>query len=192
MGVTYVSIISEDGEIGYGTKLILRNGTFKRLLQGRIKNGDKLDGYGKMFYNIERTSYYVGEWVDGKRNGRGDFHDPKYHYSGEWVQDRMTGFGKITWPDGAYYEGQLKNARFEGTATFVDAKGNEYHGEYSDHTRNGKGTAKSINGDIYEGTWSNGKKWTGKLTKTKYNNCIVKYKDGNIENDPNSLYCHRT
>ena len=192
LGVSYVSIESENGEIGYGTKLVLRNGTFKRLIQGRIKDGDKLDGYGKMFYNVEKTLYYVGEWVDGKRQGRGVFHGTSYHYTGEFVNDRMSGFGKITWPDGAYYEGQLKSAKFSGNGKYVDADGNEYVGAYSDHLRNGRGTYKGINGDIYEGTWKDGKKLTGTLTRTKYNNCIAKYKDGDVDDDPSSLYCLKT
>ena len=73
LAISYVCIDSEKGEIGYGTKLYLVNGTFKRLIQGRIKDGEKLDGYGKMFYNPEKTYYYVGDWVDGKKHGKGTY-----------------------------------------------------------------------------------------------------------------------
>ena len=186
MRVSYVSVESKGEVIEYGTKLIIRNGKFHQLLQGQIKEGNKLDGYGKTFYNIERTKYYVGEWLDGKRNGRGVFNCPEYHYSGEYENDWMTGVGKLTWPNGAYYEGQLKKARFEGHARYVDVHGNEYIGTYSDHKRNGRGIYKKVNGDIYEGTWKNGEELTGILTRTKHNNCVVKYKDGHVVNDPNS------
>ena len=193
LGLSYVSVASsQTGEVGYGTKLILRNGTFSKLIQGRIKDGDKLDGYGKMFYNQEKTIYYVGDWQNGKRHGQGTLHMKSYHYSGQWTNDKITGFGKITWPKGnpgLYYEGQLKESKYHGHGKFIFRNGDVFDGEYSKGIRNGLGKEIKTNGDIFEGTWQGNKKIAGTLTRTKHD-CVVKFKDGKPLNDAYTSYCY--
>ena len=193
LDISYVSIAStETGEVGYGTKLIIRNGTFSKLIQGRIKDGDKLDGYGKMFYDANRTIYYVGDWENGKRQGQGTIHMKTYHYSGQWTDDKITGVGRITFssPDnkGLYYEGQLKNSKYHGHGKFVFRNGDVYEGDYLNSTRHGSGKETKTNGDIYNGTWKRNKKYTGILKRTKHD-CNVKYKNGKISDDAYSAYC---
>ena len=217
--MSYVSIDSGKHQVGYGTKLFLKNGTFERLIQGRIMDEQNLDGFGKEFYNAERTVYYIGDWVNGKKWGKGTKVSRTYTYIGDFKNDTMTGFGKITWPKIGYYVGTFLDNKFDGKGKYVGNDGNEYEGLYSKHKRNGDGIEKRANGDVYEGTWRKNRKvkgkerkangdvydgtWyhkrignvehdkylTGILTRTAYNNCIVKYKSGQMEEDPRYYYC---
>ena len=144
-----------------------------------------------MFYNPEKTYYYFGDWVDGERHGKGTYVHKSYSYTGDWVRDEITGFGKMDFQSGCYYEGHFRNNKYDGHGKYVCDNGSEYDGEYKEGKRNGYGRESLQNGDIYEGTWGmkGGKtiKITGTLTRTGNHNCIVKYKDGDVE-DKNPIY----
>ncbi len=47
---------------------------------------------------------------------------------------------KIIYPDGSYYDGQMKEGIKHGTGCFVAADGSEYRGGYSDGRPHGEGT----------------------------------------------------
>ena len=171
----------------------MKDGKFSRLIQGRFKDGDKLDGYGQMFYDLNQTTFYIGDWKDGKRHGQGTIHLGTYHYSGQWTNDKITGFGRITFSkrtdEGLYYEGELKNSKYHGHGRFVFRNGDIFEGMYSNGNRNGYGKEVKINGDIYEGTWKGNRKNTGKLRRTKHR-CEIQFKDGKtIGDDAYNSYC---
>ena len=169
LGVSYICITSEKEEIGYGTKLYLLNGTFHRLIQGRFKDGEQLVGYGKMFYDLEKTKYYSGHWMDGQKHGKGLYVVSKNsNYTGDWHWNKMQGRGKFYYPNGCYYEGQFYNNKKDGDGKYVCDGIPVFVGEYKDD-----------------------KWWEGTRTIRNKNNCKVKYKDGDIdEKDPNSKYCN--
>ena len=174
----------------------MKEGKFSRLIQGRFKDGNKLDGYGQMFYDIDQTIFYIGDWKDGKRHGQGTIHTDSYHYTGQWTNDNITGFGRITFSDrtnkALFYEGELKNTKYHGHGRFVFRNGDVFEGMYSNSIRNGYGKEVKINGDIYEGTWQGSKKITGTLRRTKHG-CEIRFKDGKaVGEDANNLYCLRS
>ena len=76
---------------------------------------------------------YVGEWLDGKRNGQGTY----------------------TWPDGGTYVGEHKDDKANGQGTRTYANGTTYVGEWLDDKRNGQGTFTNAAGTIIEGIWEN-------------------------------------
>ena len=175
-----------------GTKLIIKDGKFSRFIQGRFKDGNKLDGYGQMFYDVEQTIFYIGDWKEGKRHGQGTIHMNSYQYSGQWNNDRITGFGRITFTErnnrGLYYEGEIKNTEYHGHGRFVFRNGDLFEGIYSNNHRN-YGKELKINGDIYEGTWNGSKKMTGTLRRTKHG-CEIKFRDGKpVGDDTYNSYC---
>ena len=55
---------------------------------------------------------YTGEFVDGKRQGRGvfQFAHSGDTYNGNWFNDKMNGYGYLTFGDNyRIYEGQFKD-----------------------------------------------------------------------------------
>lgn len=88
--------------------------------------GQKQTGHFKHTYDNGDT--YDGEFVNGKRQGRGVYTSAGGHkYEGEWHDDQRHGFGIFTFtttnPDGSTqwqgtYEGEWKNNLKEGPGTF--------------------------------------------------------------------------
>ena len=84
---------------------------------------------------------YTGQWVDGRRCGRGTLLYPDgTSYDGGWRDDRKHGSGK--WTDRGAYEG-------EGC-------GDAYEGEYASGVREGDGRWVGGSGDAYEGGFISG------------------------------------
>lgn len=52
------------------------------------------------------------------------------------------GFGKLTWPNGDYYEGNFKNGKRNGKGRRVNIDNSEYNGEYVDDKPHGRGNIK--------------------------------------------------
>ena len=191
--MNYIDRYNENVKEVNGTKLIIRDGKFSRLIQGRFNNRNKLDGYGQVFYDVDQATFYVGNWKDGRRHGQGTILMDNYLYSGQWTNDKMTGFGRVTFSkrniNGLYYEGELKNSKYHGHGRFVFRNGDVFEGIYSNGIRNGYGKLVKINGDIYEGTWNGSKKITGTLRRTKHG-CEIKFRDGKpIGDDAYNSYC---
>ena len=92
------------------------------------------DCYGSL--TMANGDKYVGEYMDGKRNGQGTY----------------------TYPDGAKYVGEFKDSKRNGQGTYTFANGNKYVGEYMDDKRNGQGTSYAANGSIVnQGIWADNK-----------------------------------
>ena len=63
-------------------------------------------------------------------------------YIGEEVNGFRNGFGKYTFSDGSFYEGEYVKDKMEGWGTFSWANnGDLYVGEWEDDAENGQGTA---------------------------------------------------
>lgn len=57
---------------------------------------------------------YIGELVDGKRQGKGTMtYDDNDVYEGTWWNDARRGDGKITYMDGGVYEGWVEDSIYE-------------------------------------------------------------------------------
>ena len=51
----------------------------------------------------------------------------------------MQGFGKTSWPDGRFYEGNYYNDKKHGQGNFQWSNGNRFEGEWKNGKQNGKG-----------------------------------------------------
>lgn len=69
------------------------------------------------------------------------------------VDKDKPGFGKITFPDGGIYEGEISNGLRHGQGTQVGKSGNKYVGNWIFDHRTGQGFMTWPNGNKYEGNW---------------------------------------
>eukprot|EP01029_Cantina_marsupialis_P020196 TRINITY_DN4727_c0_g1_i1.p1 TRINITY_DN4727_c0_g1~~TRINITY_DN4727_c0_g1_i1.p1 ORF type:complete len:951 (-),score=164.84 TRINITY_DN4727_c0_g1_i1:71-2923(-) len=74
----------------------------------------------------------------------------------ESYQDRIrNGFGRRVQPDGAVYQGMLRNGQLHGQGEMVWPNGDRYVGFWKG-VRHGVGIHTAANGTVYEGHWDNG------------------------------------
>ncbi len=68
-----------------------------------------------------------------------------------------NGEGKIIFPSGKSYEGQLKDGKPNGEGKVTYQNGSKYKGQFKDGKPNGSGTLICANGDVYECQFEDGK-----------------------------------
>jgi len=75
---------------------------------------------------------------------------------GPLVAGKVTGKGKITWPSGSSYTGDLVNWSFEGHGIYQVANGPSYEGDFVDGKFSGHGHLTYADGSYYDGAFLNG------------------------------------
>ena len=157
---------------------------------------DKMNGLGKQIYcevNIDNInnfdifsenksySYYIGEWKDNLKEGKGkEFWPDGTYYEGEYRNGKKWGEGKLKLPDGSIYNGQFKNGEINGKGKIIYSDKKEYEGDWINNKFNGKGVFIWPDGRKYIGEYSNnlkegygvfewpdGKKYRGQWLKGK-------------------------
>ena len=97
---------------------------------------------------------YVGDWVDGERDGKGTmYYNSGAKYVGDFVDGYGTGHGTFTMTNGDKYTGEHLKYYFTGKGTMVYADGSVYVGEWLDDDRHGQGKMTYADGTIEEGQW---------------------------------------
>ena len=83
----------------------------------------KFDGNGK--YIWENGEYYIGQYKNGLRNGKGIeyYSNGNIQYEGDWVNNKPEGNGKYIWENGQYYIGEWKNGLRNGKGTLYYSNG---------------------------------------------------------------------
>ena len=165
---------------GYG---IFINNEILMKYEGDWKNSLK-DGIGIETY---KNNFYQGEFVNGKRNGLGQyFWEKDVFYSGEWKDNLMNGEGIYYFSKEAWYEGSFKNNKMEGFGILNVKNSKIYVGFYKNDFKDGFGIKIWDNDKkAYVGFWKNNKQeGFGKFfRKDKIKYAI--YKDGIIVNEIN-------
>ena len=104
------------------------------------------------------SSYYHGEFVNGRRHGKGTYVDlvGLSTYTGDWADDLPHGFCSITWGNGSQFEGKIVKGRLsQGKYTF--GSGALYIGKFDEVKGNFAGKGQYFNeNEIIEGTWIDG------------------------------------
>lgn len=163
-------------------------------------------GVLRWFTNGIPSGRYIGEYADGRMNGRGVFEYPNGDvYEGEFRDDRPNGRatfrtangsrysglvrngspvqgeatrgaaaddgltnykgvfsdgqpvrGKVKYPDGSAYDGDLRGSKPSGWGVFTMAGGGRYEGEFDNGKPNGFGTYTASVGVAYAGLWTDG------------------------------------
>jgi len=108
--------------------------------------------------SVTTEAGYVGEMVDGKRDGRGIQHFAwGAVYDGEWRGDQPNGTGRLLYPEEDVYEGEMRNGALHGKGKMRYVDGSVYIGTWVDGLRDGEGVMNYADGNVYSGTMRKGK-----------------------------------
>jgi len=113
-----------------------------KIFSGRYIVYEK-SGNIKEYSSYDDVLLFEGEYLDGKRNGKGK----EYYFNGNLI-----------------FDGEYLNGKKIGKAKEYDKYNGKliFEGEYLDGKRNGKGKEYYRRRLIFEGEYLNGKKWNGK------------------------------
>ena len=162
-GSIYTGNWEEGGQHGQGTMTYADGSSY----DGEWKEGEK-HGRGRIVF-FDGSSF-EGAWENGKIKGQGTlkFTDGSYR-EGEWKEDYLSGFlsvsgiGKIVYPNGGIYEGELDDNKRNGYGTMTYANRSVYKGEWSYDKQHGQGIMTYVDGSSFEGEWYYGKRKKGKM-----------------------------
>jgi hypothetical protein len=125
-------------------------------------------GYG-IYYDKSEDSKYIGNWENGKANGKGKVtfgqksKFPNRYYDGEWKDGLMHGFGKKFWGIAEVeeytnnkYVGYWKNNKQDGIGKYEWSDGSYYQGPWKDGNQHGEGIYVFANGEVFKGKWIEG------------------------------------
>ncbi|EER15397.1 hypothetical protein Pmar_PMAR018749 [Perkinsus marinus ATCC 50983] len=137
---------------------------------------------GKGYWHIrwDNGDEYIGELLDGKRDGRGRYISPSHHiiYDGNWSNDVRKGWGELVCDDGGYiYDGEWKDDKREGEGRSAHkATGEKYSGHFSNNRYHGYGCLVDTKRNVYEGEFRYGmKEGVGRSTDAEGNTYIGEY-----------------
>lgn len=109
---------------------------FSGVKNGTYENGDR----------------YEGNWVNGKREGIGNFVSDISKYEGYWRADKRHGIGKEAFDDNSRYEGEYADDFFEGQGKQWLSDGRRFEGKFKKDLWNGQGSIFSKEGKLlYQG-----------------------------------------
>ena len=100
---------------------------------------DKFEHWG---YAKETDSFYNGSIYCGCFDKEG----------------RRSGYGKLSYLNGSFYEGEFMNDKKSGIGTEVSCNGDLYEGSFYEDQYHGYGVVSYLNGQIWEGRFENGRK----------------------------------
>ena len=104
---------------------------------------------GKGTATFSDSSWYFGEFKNGKKHGLGEYHaaDGSYYY-GRYVNDLKDGTDVVTFElsDGSMFKGECR---------YVFASGSVYSGDFVKDKRTGYGIFTWSSGEKYEGEFKN-------------------------------------
>jgi hypothetical protein len=106
---------------------------------------------------IFKNGFYLGETLQGIRQGRGAFifEDGNY-YIGYWNNNLRTIYGRIfNSKNKLIYRGQFANGVKQGNGVQFFENGNRYEGEFVNDVKSGKGIFYFANGTRWEGSFKN-------------------------------------
>lgn len=163
-GSLYDGSWNQDRQHGFGTEMWNRG---QIVYRGDFVEGKKT-GKGRFEFD---GSHYEGDFVDGKFHGKGKYYfaDSGKIYEGDFVENNMHGNGVMVWPDMTRYEGEFRNGRMEGQGIKQFSKGDRYVGTFKEDVYDGLGVWYDAAAQTkQQGEWTMGKrqKWIGAATQS--------------------------
>lgn len=157
------SKLNGEGIQAFGTKSEFAGDTYSGGFKDNI-----YQGHGT-YYDKSEDSKYVGEWADGKPNGKGvcnwgeNSKFPSRYYEGDWKDGLMHGYGTKYWGKAEVekytnnkYVGEWKNDKMNGLGKYEWADGSYYEGPWINDEQNGDGIYVFKDGEIFKGHWADG------------------------------------
>ncbi|TYZ62425.1 hypothetical protein PybrP1_008667 [[Pythium] brassicae (nom. inval.)] len=119
--------------------------------------GDFVDGKrrgkGVRVYGADKGKRYEGEWEDDEPHGVGVVECATFKLVGRFVRGKESGHGAVSFANGESYEGNFDDGHMSGHGTFVYRDGGTYEGQFEQSKRHGHGRRVFGNGDEYVGAW---------------------------------------
>jgi hypothetical protein len=108
---------------------------------------------------LKDGSVYVGQWLQGRRNGKGRL----YTADGGLMEGYWNGLlhlkGREIHSTGDMYEGGYSEGKKQGFGLFEDlSKKNSYEGEWMGDKKHGRGIEHIEDGSVFEGNFANDQK----------------------------------
>ena len=171
--------IKDFKKISYKYKIGGKNGKGKEYFLLNMQIFEGKNGKRKEYLIETNILIFEGEYLNGKRNGKGkDYYDNgKLEYEGEYLNGKRNGKGKEYYDIGRIkFEGEYKNGKIWNGKEYNingiieleinngNGKGKQYYGngklefegEYLNGQRTGKGKEYNYNGElIFEGEYLN-------------------------------------
>ena len=127
---------------------------------GQVVNGKR---EGKGIYYLDKEPYkgdrYEGEWKNDLREGKGiEYFNNGDIYEGEFKEGLENGKGIYYYNDGDRYEGNFRNNKRDGKGIYYWKNGNRYEGDFKQDNSEGKGIFYYNNGDREMGDYYNDEK----------------------------------
>ncbi|MEE0928223.1 MAG: hypothetical protein UIG59_03440, partial [Acutalibacteraceae bacterium] len=119
-------------------------------------------GHGKYTYAKDsRLDYYEGDFVDGKRSGKGKlFYKSGTIYDGEWKDNVRHGMGKMIFQGTSidYFIGEFENDEPKPYGTIFYKNGLVYEGMHREYSLHGEGKLYSADNknEYYQGKFESG------------------------------------
>ena len=179
-----------------------KNGTgISRDKQGNVYVGDfmrgKFSGYGMLIMannasikDLPGTTIYVGEWIDGKREGKGTCysHDGDVIYSGLFSENYpvspyptprpdQTRYFSDTNTQDEYYIGEMRNGKPDGFGMFLTNEGTLAIGKVTAGRRTGVGLLLAGDGNWKMVKWSGYNTYDEISSTADYNTRIATYRE---------------
>lgn len=142
-------------ENGYPLEGDYENQQLQIFYSGKFDENEAFTGYGEL---ETPTFHYVGEFLNGKKNGYGTLFNKNTNliYEGEFLNDERSGEG-IEYIEGSLYTYKgswLKNQK-NGFGEIITNEGTSYIGYFENGEIKGEGIKTNSNGDIIKGVWIN-------------------------------------
>ncbi|KAM9305516.1 radial spoke head 10 homolog B [Gastrophryne carolinensis] len=137
-GLVYEGEFSRNVPMGHGVYKWPDGSHYEGQVYKAIRHGSG------MYLDKDQRVSYVGEWLMGKRHGKGTIYydaEETSWYEGDWINNTKEGWGVQCFKSGNIYEGQWKNNKFHGVGRMRWLTSNEeYMGQWENGVQNGPGT----------------------------------------------------
>jgi len=108
---------------------------------------------------LKDGSVYVGQWVHGRRCGKGRLYTAEKGLMEGYWNGLLHLKGREIHPTGDMYEGEYVEGKKQGYGRFEDlTRKNSYEGQWREDKKHGKGTEQIEDGSVYEGNFDNDQK----------------------------------
>ena len=148
-GFEYIGDWLNGYQTGFGA-ICYKNGD---LYEGDVQNGLR-HGEGR-FFQASDCVWYKGAWIQDILYGHVEISCSEWIFEGQLPEKDIISLGKLTYPDGSKYEGQILNFKRHGKGTLTDASGEKTCGVWKDQLHVTNAIRTDAEGIIWKGSFKN-------------------------------------